>query len=122
MSLDIDGILKVTAIEKETGKSKQITIENALQPKSDEEIAEARNRLEALYATHTAGLESLHDELEDAETANEEDRTDNIIEVPFETIRDPGRGETASEESQNKILEFYSPWSQAHRNAVSLLD
>jgi molecular chaperone DnaK (HSP70) len=121
MSLDIDGILKVTAIEKETGKSKQITIENALQPKSDEEIAEARKRLEALYATHTAGLESLTDELEDAEPANEEDRTDNIIEVPFETVREP-RGETTSEESQNKILEFDSPWGRAHRDAVSLLE
>jgi molecular chaperone DnaK (HSP70) len=121
MSLDIDGILKVTAIEKETGNSKQITIENALQPKSDQEIAEARKRLEALYATHTAGFESLTDELEDAEPANEENNTNKIIEVPFETVREPRR-ETTSEESQNKILEFDSPWGRAHRDAVSLLE
>ena len=31
MSLDVDGILHVTAIEKETGKSKHITIARALE-------------------------------------------------------------------------------------------
>jgi molecular chaperone DnaK (HSP70) len=117
MSLDIDGILKVTAIEKETGKTKQITIENALQPKSDEEIAETRKRLEALYGTHTSRLEDL----EAAERATEEDMADNIIEVPFETNHET-RAETTAQESENKILEFDSPWGRAHRDAISLLE
>src|SRR5438874_5216805 len=51
MNLDIDGILHVTAIEKLTGKSKQITITNALQARSDAEIANARKRIEDLYAS-----------------------------------------------------------------------
>ena len=55
MSLDLDGILEVTAIEKRTGKSKRITIDQALQPKSEEEIKEARKAHEALYSTVVAG-------------------------------------------------------------------
>ena len=54
MSLDIDGILHVTAIEKETGKSKQITIARALQEKSPAEIAAARERLKVLCSRHSA--------------------------------------------------------------------
>ena len=117
MNLDIDGILKVTAIEKETGKTKQITIENALQPKSDAEIAETRKRLEALYGTHTSGL----DDPEAGKRATEEDMADNIIEVPFETNHET-RAETTAQESENKILEFDSPWGRAHRDAISLLE
>lgn len=49
MNLDLDGILRVTAIEKSTGKSKQITISEALRPSSKAEIVAARARLEALY-------------------------------------------------------------------------
>src|SRR5580692_4665141 len=51
MSLDLDGILNVTAIEKKSGLSKRITIASALEAKSEAEIAAARKRLEALYAT-----------------------------------------------------------------------
>jgi molecular chaperone DnaK (HSP70) len=51
MSLDLDGILNVTAIEKCSGLSKHITIARALEARSEAEIAAARKRLEALYAT-----------------------------------------------------------------------
>ena len=121
MNLDIDGILEVTAIEKETGKTKQITIENALQPKSDEEIAEARRRLEALYDARTPGLDSLDDDLAAADPANEEDTAANVIEIPFETIHE-SRGEDTTEDSTGKILEFDSPWGRAHRDANNLLE
>ena len=50
MSLDVDGILHVTAIEKCTGKSKHITVDRALEKKDESEIAEARERLRDLYA------------------------------------------------------------------------
>ena len=53
MSLDVDGILHVTAIEKETGKSKHITIARALQARTLSEVADARERLKALYSTRT---------------------------------------------------------------------
>jgi molecular chaperone DnaK len=51
MSIDVDGILHVTAIEKETGKSKHISIARALREKSPSEIASARERLKALYSS-----------------------------------------------------------------------
>jgi molecular chaperone DnaK len=51
MSLDLDGILNVTAVEKKSGLSKHITIARALEAKSEADIAAARNRLEALFAT-----------------------------------------------------------------------
>jgi molecular chaperone DnaK (HSP70) len=50
MSLDLDGILNVTAIEKKSGLSRNITIARALEAKSETEIAAARERLEALFA------------------------------------------------------------------------
>jgi molecular chaperone DnaK len=53
MSLDVDGILHVTAIERETGKSKHITIARALQARTPSEIAEARERLNALYSSRS---------------------------------------------------------------------
>jgi molecular chaperone DnaK len=53
MSLDIDGILSVTAIEKKSGKYKGITINNALTPKTDAEISDARKRNEELFATRS---------------------------------------------------------------------
>ncbi len=51
MSLDLDGILHVTAIEKRTGLSKHIKIAHALETKTDEEIEAARKRLESLFAS-----------------------------------------------------------------------
>jgi molecular chaperone DnaK len=50
MSLDLDGILKVSAIEKRTGKSKQITISNALSVKDEKAMAEAREKLAGMHA------------------------------------------------------------------------
>ena len=49
MRLDLDGILEVTAVEKQTGKSKQVTIANALRAKSPEEIAAGRRRIQEMY-------------------------------------------------------------------------
>src|SRR5277367_4847949 len=49
MRLDLDGILDVAAVEKRTGKSKQITIANALQAKTPEQIAAGRKRIQELF-------------------------------------------------------------------------
>jgi molecular chaperone DnaK len=49
MRLDLDGILEVAAVEKRTGKSKQITIANALQAKTAEEITAGRKRIQELF-------------------------------------------------------------------------
>ncbi|MBI5442199.1 MAG: Hsp70 family protein [Deltaproteobacteria bacterium] len=47
--LTIDGILKVTAVEKRTGKQKHITIESALSRFEAEEIGAAKERLAGLW-------------------------------------------------------------------------
>jgi molecular chaperone DnaK len=75
MSLDVDGILHVTATERETGKSKHISIARALREKSPSEIAAARERLKALYSSRTEeGVEIDENEfsLEDADGVSEE--------------------------------------------------
>jgi molecular chaperone DnaK (HSP70) len=51
MRLDLDGVLEVAAVEKSTGKSKQITIANAMRVKSPEEIAAGRKRVQEMYAS-----------------------------------------------------------------------
>jgi len=71
----MDGILHVTAIEKETGKSKHITIARALREKSPSEIAAARERLKALYSSRAyedVEIDESEFSLEDADGVSEE--------------------------------------------------
>ena len=76
MSVDLDGILHVTAIEKRSGLSKHITIARALESKSEAEIAEARKRLEALYSPRQSEQEDA--ELEDAEGSDQMVNEDSL--------------------------------------------
>jgi hypothetical protein len=121
MSLDIDGILKVTAIEKETGKAKQITIDNALKPKSDAEIAVAREHLDALFDGRKADLDDLFNDHGGIRQENGEGDAHGVIEVPFHTIHG-SRGMSVPEERESNVLEFNSPWSRTHRDAKALLE
>lgn len=57
MRLDLDGILEVTAVEKRTGKSKQITIANAVRARSADEIAAGQQRIRELYESRATGGE-----------------------------------------------------------------
>jgi len=59
MSLDLDGILRVTAVEKRTGKSKYIAIRDALKPRSPEELVTARERIRELYEAYAGALDEL---------------------------------------------------------------
>ena len=52
MSLDVEGLLRVAAIEKATGKSKEIVIQHALDPRTEEETAAARERMRRLFEGH----------------------------------------------------------------------
>jgi hypothetical protein len=76
MSLDIDGLLRVAAIEKSTGKSKEIVIQHALTPKTPVEVAAARERLRQLFA-RSGRIEAMFEEASleegrsDAEVAGE---------------------------------------------------
>ncbi len=62
MRLDLDGILEVAAVEKRTGKSKQITIANALQAKTPEEIAAGRKRIQELFESRAESLPETFDD------------------------------------------------------------
>ena len=57
MRLDLDGILQVTAVEKRTGHSRHITIENALRARTAAEIAAGRQRIRELYESRQDALE-----------------------------------------------------------------
>ena len=72
MSLDLDGILQVTATEKQTGKSAHITVAQALQPKSDDEIAAACKRLHELFPSGALELEDAFSESGDVAALLEE--------------------------------------------------
>jgi molecular chaperone DnaK len=97
MSLDLDGILRVTAIEKRTGKSKQIVITEALRPKSDEEIAKARRRLEELYSSRSIDRHGLFvDDEGDWEAAEEQDEA-SLLEEEEEGTDVAGEEEGAAD-------------------------
>src|SRR6267143_2086681 len=78
MSVDLDGILHVTAIEKCTGRSKHITIAQALEAKSEADIAEARRRLEALYATRSSDGVEQGERLEAEMDEQDEEESEEI--------------------------------------------
>jgi molecular chaperone DnaK (HSP70) len=81
MSLDLDGILHVTATEKRSGLSKHITIARALETKSEAEIAAARKRLEALYSTRQSEEEGAEEE-EDVEGEESIANEDSLKALP----------------------------------------
>ena len=108
MSLDIDGILHVAAIEKRTGKSKHITIADALQAKSDEEIAAARKRIADLYAMREPAFEedAVEDEAEEVDRVAVEPAWGGVVEV---------------QKANGKIIPMDSNWVEHRRQAVDLI-
>ena len=107
MSLDVDGILHVTAIEKETGKSKHITIARALQAKSPSEIAAARERLKTLYSSRA----------EEAEEASSETPRDDSAPEGAEITSGEGTGE-----SEDKVISVSPTPLEAEREANDLVE
>ena len=91
MNLDVDGILRVSAIEKRTGKSKQITIESALTPKTDEDIAAARQRLEPLYVGGVAEteLDEIFEESAEPWPLEEEEEDEDQPDKPAKLEEEP---------------------------------
>jgi molecular chaperone DnaK len=67
MRLDLDGILEVTAVEKRTGKTKHVTIANALRAKSPEEIAAGQKRIQELFEAKDDHLDAAWDTDSDAD-------------------------------------------------------
>lgn len=81
MRLDLDGILEVTAVEKRTGKSKHITIANALHAKSPEEIAAGRKRIQELYEGNTEELDHAWEPQDAAPAVSLPSASDGAAEV-----------------------------------------
>jgi molecular chaperone DnaK len=50
MKLDLDGVLRCTATEKATGKNKHISIANAMEKLSDEQISDSAKRIAKMFA------------------------------------------------------------------------
>jgi len=67
MKLDLDGILQVAAIEKRTSMSKEISIADALKKRTKAELAAARERLEALFATRETDDDDVSGAADDAD-------------------------------------------------------
>ena len=59
LALDVNGILNVTAVEKRTGMSKSITIENAVGRMEESELASARERVEELFGDDQSASDEL---------------------------------------------------------------
>ncbi len=102
MRLDLDGILEVAAVEKRTGKSKQITIARALQAKTPEEIAAGRKRIQDMFESRAA--------FDDDDELDDEFIESGTIEVEAEAIEAraamPGENEAGDlMERSRKLLE-----------------
>jgi len=109
--LNLDGMLKVSAKEKATGLSKQVTIENALSRFEGAEITEARERLDRLWEQSAPAGEAGFDE-EDIE--DEEDHEDDYSGMP-ELVPGPREGQRetvqarALLEKAERLLEKVAP-------------
>jgi molecular chaperone DnaK (HSP70) len=82
MRLDLDGILHVTAIEKETGLSKHIAITGAGRKRDNAEMIRSKDELDRLFARRTTELseefsEELPDELAGSEMESEDQPDEN---------------------------------------------
>jgi molecular chaperone DnaK (HSP70) len=102
MSLDLDGILHVTAVEKRSGLSKHISIARALETKSEAEIAAARKRLEDLYSTWRSQEED--GEEEDGEGEEEITNEDLLKALPVPSESSAGEGDWSAVAREGKHL------------------
>jgi molecular chaperone DnaK len=107
MRLDLDGVLEVTSLEKATGKSKQISVANAMQTKTPEEIAAGRKRIQELFETRSAEHgESAGEFSEFADDTDGESDEELTIEAVAERARLPGEAVAGGlMERSRKLLE-----------------
>jgi molecular chaperone DnaK (HSP70) len=100
MRLDLDGILEVTAVEKQTGKSKHVTIANALRAKTAEQIAAAKRRIQELYEMRGEEMDEwdggqVDEGDEDEEAARDE--TGRAVPCAAESAAEPQRNSSNGE-------------------------
>jgi molecular chaperone DnaK len=97
MRLDLDGILEVAAVEKLTGKTKHIRIENAMRAKTAEEIEAGRKRIQELYQTRG--------EMVDEAWESEEDSEEEVVDAGARVIEMPSPAGTGADGDLEKLLE-----------------
>jgi molecular chaperone DnaK (HSP70) len=118
MSLDLDGILHVTAIEKRSGLSKHITIARALETKSEAEIAAARKRLELLYLTGQ-GVQEEEDAEEEVGEGSEEVFDEDLVEAlsaPLESSAEKDDWSVVAREGKQLIERSRQSLGQLHED------
>ncbi len=122
MSLDLEGILHVSAIEKRTGKTKQITIAGALKEKSKGEIEASRLRLEELFQLRATELE---DPIEADYEDDDEDLGNQVVSIDSKKPYVNGKANGAIEHLPAPSLEAdpieTGDWVGRRRLAVDLL-
>ncbi len=91
LALTLDGTLRVTAREKATGLSKEITIENAIGRLPQDQMLAAQRRLQRLWETEAGAeddYEALLTQVEDAARITEADAMPELIAGPSEGQRE----------------------------------
>jgi molecular chaperone DnaK len=115
LDLNLDGILRVSARERATGLQKQVTIENALARFEREELEQARERLDQLWAL-TAGEDGYELVEEDDETngfaATEEEELPSLVPGPREGQREAVQARALLEKAE-RLLERTQPEDRA---------
>jgi molecular chaperone DnaK len=107
MSLDVDGQLRVAAIEKRTGKSKEVVIRQALTPKTPEQVAAARERLRALFESRAG--EPMFEEADAGEGSS-------VVDVSAEPAPDEGAPDAPTPPPDEDA------WPRARAQAQALLE
>jgi molecular chaperone DnaK (HSP70) len=117
MSLDLDGILHVVAIEKMTGKSKHITISDVFQPMNDIELAGAQQRVQNLYARRSQTADKTAESGQPAESEGVSAILPGAKPVQEQAqAAEPATGQAEAPKPQE------TEWEQAARKANELLE
>lgn len=105
-SLDANGMLEVSAIEKATGLEKHITIENVLSGSGDDSITQARERVQNLFGDSST------------ETGNEEDSPGSELVRQAEELVEKARSmlDSAGDDDREDLVDMIEAVIEA-RNA-----
>jgi molecular chaperone DnaK len=110
LDLNLDGILKVSARERATGLQKQVVIENALARFEREELDQARERLEQLWAL-PGGTDDYQDEDEGTNgftPSTEEEELPSLVPGPREGQREAVQARALLEKAE-RLLDRTQP-------------
>ncbi|MDQ2694933.1 MAG: Hsp70 family protein [Pseudomonadota bacterium] len=97
LSLDLDGVLNVSAVEKKTGLEKSITIDNALRRYGKEDVAAARARIGALFDEDEALEGGI---VESAEASGARDQARALVEKAERML------ESAAAEDREEMIDL----------------